>query len=92
MPKPAAPQTPADRLIQHLRDGSALYVRLAARDVRWVAARACVVALDANKKRALAKIALDMLRVKLSRSLTPDLIAALQLDEPPASNDGGPRK
>lgn len=89
MKKPL-PQTPADRLIQHLRDGSALYVQLAARDVRWVAARACVVALDKNKKKTLAKIALDMLRVKLSRSLTPDLVAALQLDEPPARNDRAP--
>lgn len=92
MKKPPLPQTPADRLIQHLRDGSALYVQLAARDVRWVAARAFVVALDKNKKKTLAKIALDMLRVKLSRSLNPELIAALQLDEPPAPNDGGPRK
>ena len=92
MPKNSAPQTPADRLIQHLRDGSALYVQLAARDVRWVAARACVVALDANKKKTLAKIALDMLRVKIARSLTPDLIAVLQLDEPPAPDHSGPRK
>ena len=66
------------------------YVSLAARDVRRVAARACVVALDANKKRALAKIALDMLRVKLSRSLTPDLIVALQLDEPTPAHNRAP--
>lgn len=90
MPRPAAPQTPADRLIQHLRDGSALYVQLAARDSRWVAARVAVVVLDKNKKKTLAKILMDALRVKLYRSLTPEHIAALQLDEPPPTNNRAP--
>lgn len=90
MPKPAAPQTPADRLIQHLRDGSALYVQLAARDVRWVAARACILALDKSKNKIVAKFFGDMLRVKLSRSLTPELVAALQLDEPTPTHNRAP--
>lgn len=90
MAKNSAPQTPADRLIQHLRDGSALYVQLAARDVRWVGARACILALDKNKNKIVAKFFGDMLRVRLSRTLTPELIAALQLDEPPAPNHRAP--
>lgn len=79
MPKNSAPQTPADRLIQHLRDGSALYVQLAARDDRWVAARAAVLFLDKNKKRFWASLALDALRVKIARRIDnhPDFLEML---------------
>lgn len=79
MPKPPLPQTPADRLIQHLRDGSALYVSLAARDQRWVAARAAVLFLDKNKKRFWASLALDALRVRIAQRIDnhPDFLELL---------------
>jgi len=89
MPKPTT--NPADRLIQHLRDGDDLYLRLASADPRWALLRASLLVLEKTKKKSIiARLAIDALRVQITQRLTPETIALLGLDAPPTPNSERP--